>query len=57
MTKRPLGMSFPNEQDAVLQGFRGFRPLSKEQMDAILRRAEKAVEGKGECWWWNPRSG
>ena len=57
MTKRPLGMSFPNEQDAVLQGFRGFRPLSKELMDAILRRAEKAVEGKGECWWWNPRSG
>ena len=48
-----LGMSFPNEQDAVLQAFRGFQPLSKEQMDYIRRRAEKAVEGKGACWW-NP---
>lgn len=48
-----LGMSFPNEQDAVLQAFREFLPLSKEQMDDIRRRAEKAVEGKGECWW-NP---
>lgn len=48
-----LGMSFPNEQDAVLQAFRGFQPLSKKEMDDIRRRAEKAVEGKGECWW-NP---
>jgi aryl-alcohol dehydrogenase-like predicted oxidoreductase len=48
-----LGMSFPNEQDAVLQAFREFLPLSKEQMDAIRRRAEEAIEGKGECWW-NP---
>ncbi len=48
-----LGMSFANEQDAVLQAFRGFQPLSKKEMDDIRRRAEKAVEGKGECWW-NP---
>jgi len=48
-----LGMSFPNEQDAVLQALREFQPLSKEQMDDIRGRAEEAVEGKGECWW-NP---
>ena len=48
-----LGMSFPNEQDAVLQAFQGFRPLTAEQMHEIRRRAEMAVEGKGACWW-NP---
>ena len=48
-----LGLSFPNEQDAVLKAFREFRPLSKEQMHDIGRRAEEAVEGKGVCWW-NP---
>ena len=48
-----LGMSFPNEQDAVLESLRGFRPLFKEEMDDIRRWAEKAVEGKGACWW-NP---
>ena len=50
-----LGMSFPNEQDAVLQAFRSFRALTTEQMDEIRRRAEMAVEGKGECWW-NPEA-
>ncbi len=48
-----LGMSFPNEQDTVLRAFREFRSLSQEQMDDVRRRAEKAVEGKGACWW-NP---
>ena len=48
-----LGMSFPNEQDAVLHALREFQPLSKEQMDDVRGRAEEAVEGKGECWW-NP---
>jgi aryl-alcohol dehydrogenase-like predicted oxidoreductase len=48
-----LGMSFPHEQDAVLQAFQEFRPLSKGQMEDVRRRAEEAVEGKGACWW-NP---
>ncbi|HNQ88074.1 MAG TPA: hypothetical protein PKM73_05625 [Verrucomicrobiota bacterium] len=48
-----LGMSFPNEQDTVLEAFRRFRPLTAGQMDDIRRRAVKAVEGKGACWW-NP---
>lgn len=48
-----LGMSFANEQDAVLQAFREFRPLSRGQMEDIRRRAGKAVAGKGACWW-NP---
>ena len=51
-----LGMSFPNEQDAVLQTFREFRPLAEEQMHEIRRRAAKAVEGKGRVWW-NPGDG
>lgn len=42
-----LGLSFPNEQDAVLQAFREFRPLAEERMDDIRRRAAQAVEGKG----------
>ena len=46
-------MSFPNEQDAVLQALQQFRPLSREQMEDIRRRAENAVAGKGACWW-NP---
>ncbi|MBE7502333.1 MAG: aldo/keto reductase [Verrucomicrobiales bacterium] len=48
-----LGLSFPNEQDAVLQALLEFRPLSREQMEDIRRRAAKAVAGKGACWW-NP---
>ena len=48
-----LGMSYPNEQDAVLQAFRDCRPLANEQLDDIRRGAAKAVEGNGGCWW-NP---
>jgi len=48
-----LGMSFPNEQDAVLDALREFRPLTAEQMEDIRRRAVKAVEDQGACWW-NP---
>lgn len=48
-----LGMSFPNEQDAVLQALRRFQPLSREQLEDVGRRAEEAVKGKGGCWW-NP---
>jgi len=47
---------FPNEQDAVLQALREFRPLAGERMDDICRRAAKALEGKGRVWW-NPRNG
>ncbi len=53
MTKRPIGLSFPNEQDAVLQAFREYQFLSKEQMEDIRRNAEQTVQGNGECWW-NP---
>ena len=51
-----LGMSFPNEQDAVLQALSEFRPLANGQMDDIRCRAAKAVESKGDCWW-NPKDG
>ena len=51
-----LGMSFPNEQDAVHQALGEFRPLAGERTDDIRRRAAKAVEGKGPVWW-NPRNG
>lgn len=48
-----LGMSFPNEQDAVFRAFEAFRPLSPESLAAIEKRAARAIEGKGDCWW-NP---
>lgn len=48
-----LGMSFPNEQDAVLAAAAEFRPLSAGQLDATRRQAGLAVQGKGPCWW-NP---
>jgi 1-deoxyxylulose-5-phosphate synthase len=48
-----LGMSFPNEQDAVMKAYRTYRPLSEEALAATRLRAAKAVEGKGRCWW-NP---
>ncbi|MEI6491726.1 MAG: aldo/keto reductase [Verrucomicrobiota bacterium] len=48
-----LGMSFPNEQDAVLEAFKTFRPLSADGLSDIRCRAEAAIQGKGPCWW-NP---
>jgi aryl-alcohol dehydrogenase-like predicted oxidoreductase len=42
-----LGLSFPNEQDAVMD----FRLLPSEQMADIRKRAAIAVQGKGPCWW------
>jgi aryl-alcohol dehydrogenase-like predicted oxidoreductase len=48
-----LGMSFPNEQDAVFRAFESFRPLTPETLKEIEMRAAKAIEGKGNCWW-NP---
>ena len=49
-----LGMSFPNEQDAAFAAAADFKPLTSAQMTDIRRRAEKAIEGKGPCWW-NPK--
>jgi aryl-alcohol dehydrogenase-like predicted oxidoreductase len=48
-----LGLSFPNEQDAVFRAFHGFRPLNGEEMKEIEHKAARAIEGKGRCWW-NP---
>jgi aryl-alcohol dehydrogenase-like predicted oxidoreductase len=48
-----LGLSFPNEQDAAFAAAKAFKPFSPCQMAEIRRRAEIAVQGKGECWW-NP---
>ena len=50
-----LGLSFPNEQDAAFQALDSFRPLESGQLEDIQRRAVKAMEGKGPCWW-NPSS-
>ncbi len=48
-----LGMSFPNEQDAVFRALETFRPLGADQLKDIEAQAEQAIEGKGNCWW-NP---
>lgn len=48
-----LGMSFPNEQDAVFRAFEKFQPLDAQKLKEIEKRAEQAIEGKGTCWW-NP---
>jgi aryl-alcohol dehydrogenase-like predicted oxidoreductase len=50
-----LGMSFPNEQDAALAAARAFAPLPPERMRQIRDEAERAMAGKGECWWDPPR--
>jgi hypothetical protein len=51
-----LGLSFPNEQDAVFRAFEEFRPLKPDEMKEIEKRAAEAIEGKGRCWW-NPEKG
>ena len=48
-----LGLSFPNEQDAAFAAASAFEPLSPAQLADVRRRAERAIEGKGPCWW-NP---
>ncbi|MCG3149402.1 MAG: hypothetical protein PCFJNLEI_02863 [Verrucomicrobiae bacterium] len=48
-----LGMSFPNEQDAVFAAAREFKPLTPVQLADTRRRAVAAMAGKGRCWW-NP---
>jgi aryl-alcohol dehydrogenase-like predicted oxidoreductase len=48
-----LGLSFPNEQDAAFEAARSFRPLSDEEMGALVARAAEARRNKGPCWW-NP---
>lgn len=48
-----LGLSFPNEQDQAFAAAHSFRPLSPDQMADIRRRAAKARQEKGPCWW-NP---
>ena len=49
-----LGMSFPNEQDAAFAAVKSFvGPLSEERMAEIRAKAQRAIEGKGPCWW-NP---
>ena len=48
-----LGMSFPNEQDAAMEAYKAFRPLSVSEISDIRHRAEVAIQGKGPCWW-NP---
>jgi aryl-alcohol dehydrogenase-like predicted oxidoreductase len=48
-----LGMSFPNEQDAVLCALESFHPLDGRQLAEIEKRAAVAIAGKGNCWW-NP---
>lgn len=57
LTVRPdvalLGMSFPNEQDAVFESYARFRHRNPDEMREIAARAIEAREGKGPCWW-NP---
>ena len=48
-----LGLSFPNEQDAVFSAATEFKPLPAAQMATIRQRAAEAITGKGNCWW-NP---
>lgn len=48
-----LGLSYPNEQAAAFAAARSFRPLTRERMEDLRRRAVEARAGKGPCWW-NP---
>lgn len=46
-----LGMSFPNEQDAVFRVARGFKPLAPDEMKRIRDKADKVMVGRGPFWW------
>jgi aryl-alcohol dehydrogenase-like predicted oxidoreductase len=48
-----LGLSFPNEQDAAFAAAAAFEPLSEAGLEKVRQRAERAIAGKGACWW-NP---
>jgi aryl-alcohol dehydrogenase-like predicted oxidoreductase len=48
-----FGMSFPNEQDAALAAASRARPLTRDELSDVRRRAAEAIQGKGACWW-NP---
>ena len=50
-----LGLSFPNEQDAAFAAAAAFQPLTQQELAEVRGRAERAIEGKGPCWW-NPPS-
>jgi aryl-alcohol dehydrogenase-like predicted oxidoreductase len=52
-----LGMSFPNEQDEAFAAAAAFSPMSAEEQADLRRRAARAVEGKGRCWWNPPGQG
>jgi 1-deoxyxylulose-5-phosphate synthase len=51
-----LGLSFRYEQDAAFRAYDAFRPLARDEMRDLARRAAAAIEGKGRCWW-NPAAG
>jgi len=48
-----LGLSFPNEQDAAFAAAARFKAYSAEELAEVRRRAETAMQGKGDAWW-NP---
>ncbi len=48
-----LGLSRAEEQDAAFAAAHAFAPLSPAELEEVRRRAERAVAGKGTCWW-NP---
>jgi len=48
-----LGLSRPEEQDAAFAAAASFAPLSAQELADVRARAERAVQGKGRCWW-NP---
>lgn len=48
-----LGLSTPEEQDAAFQAIQDYRPLPATERDRIRSAAERAIAGKGRCWW-NP---
>ena len=48
-----LGLSFPNEQDAAFAAARVFRPLTRDEMARVRKRAVDAIRDKGPVWW-NP---
>ncbi len=48
-----IGMSTEAEQDAALTAVARFAPFPPQEQAAVLARAKKSIENKGECWW-NP---
>jgi aryl-alcohol dehydrogenase-like predicted oxidoreductase len=46
-----LGLSTPEEQDAALSAASTFRPMSREELDAVRTRAASAIDDKGPRWW------